>query len=82
VLAAAPEYSEAPPTSISTELPHFKANYVENRPRCSRHTSLLELGFFKLFFSDSVVEILSKETNLYVEFKLQNPSLSLQKTYY
>jgi hypothetical protein len=70
VLVAAPEYSEAPLTSVSTELPYFKANYVENRPRCSWHASLLESGFFKLFFSDSVVEILSKETNLYAESKL------------
>jgi Transposase IS4 len=80
VLVAAPEYSEAPPTSVSTELPHFEVNYVENRSGCSRHAGLSESGFFKLFFSDSVVEILSKETNSYAESKLQNPPLSLQKT--
>jgi hypothetical protein len=35
VLIAAPEYSEVPPTSVLTELPYFKANYVENQPGCS-----------------------------------------------
>jgi hypothetical protein len=70
VLVAAPEYSEVPPTSVSTELPHFEANYVENRPGCSQHADLSESGFFKLFFSNSVVEILSKETNSYAESKL------------
>jgi hypothetical protein len=34
-LVAALEYSEVPPTLVSAELPHFKANYVENRPGCS-----------------------------------------------
>ena len=31
VNAPAPERSDEPPTLISTELPHFKANYVQNR---------------------------------------------------
>jgi hypothetical protein len=30
VLVAALEYSEVPPTLVSTELPYFKANYVKN----------------------------------------------------
>jgi Transposase IS4 len=59
---------------ISTELPHFNANYVENRSGRPQYTDLSESGFFGLFFSDSVVEILSKETNTYAEFKFQNPS--------
>jgi Transposase IS4 len=80
VIAPAPECSEELPTIIPTELPQFKANYVENRPGRSQYTDLSESGFFKLFFSDSVVEILSKETNSYAEFQLQNPPLSLHKT--
>jgi hypothetical protein len=68
VIAPAPECSEELPTIIPTELPQFKANYVENRPGRSQYTDLSESGFFKLFFSDSVVEILSKETNSYAEF--------------
>jgi hypothetical protein len=80
VLIAAPEYSEALPISVLIELSYFKANYIKNRPKYSRYTSLSESGFFKLFFNDSVVKILSKETNLYAESKLQNPLLSLQKT--
>ena len=79
MLVAAPEYSEAPPTLVSTELPHFEANYVENRPGCSQYAGLSESGFFKLFFSDSVVEILSEETNSYAESKLQSPPLYLKK---
>ena len=78
VIAAAPECSDEPPTLISKELPQFKANHVQNRAGCSRYTDLSELGFFKLFFSDAVVEILSKETNLYTEFKLNNLPLSVQ----
>jgi hypothetical protein len=50
VLVAAPEYSEAPSISVLIELPHFEANYIENRPGYSRYTGLLESGFFKLFF--------------------------------
>ena len=80
VIAAAPECSDEPPTLISTELPQFKANYVQNRAGCSRYTGLSESGFFKLFFNNSVVEILSEETNSYAEFQLQNPPLSLQET--
>jgi Transposase IS4 len=80
VIAAAPEDTDKLPTLISTELPYFKINYIQNRPSCSRYISLSELSFFKLFFSDSVVEILSKETNLYAEFHLQTPPLSLFET--
>jgi hypothetical protein len=74
VIAPAPECSNQPPVLISTELPHFNANYVENRCGRPQYIDLSESGFFKLFFSDSVVEILSKETNTYTEFKFQNPS--------
>jgi hypothetical protein len=77
VIAAAPECSDELPTLISTELPQFAANYVENRPGYSQYTNLSEAGFFKLFFSDVVVEILSKETNTYAELHRQNPPLSL-----
>ena len=77
VIAAAPECSDELPTLISTELPQFAANYVEIRPGYSQYTNLSEAGFFKLFFSDVVVEILSKETNAYAEFHRQNPPLSL-----
>jgi type IV secretory pathway component VirB8 len=77
VIVAAPECTDELPTLIPTELPQFVANYVKNRPGYSQYTNLSEAGFFKLFFSDSVVEILSKETNVYAEFQLQNPPLSL-----
>ncbi len=80
VIAPAPECADEPPTLISTELPQFNANYVLNRTGASQYTGLSESGFFKLFFSDSVVEILSKETNSYAEQQLQDPlfpSLSL-----
>ena len=79
VIAAAPEGSDEPPILISTELPQFQANYVQNRPGCSRYTNLSELGFFKLFFTEIVVEIISAETNSYAEFQLQNPPLALHK---
>jgi hypothetical protein len=59
VIAAAPEESDELPIFIPTELPQFAANYVENRPGSSQHTNLLEAGFFKLFFTDPVVEIIS-----------------------
>jgi Transposase IS4 len=80
VIEPAPESADGLPTFISTELPYFKANYVENRPGCPQHTNLSECGFFKLFFSDVVVEILSKETNTNAEFQQQNPLLSLHAT--
>ena len=70
MIAPAPECSDEPPTLISTELPHFNANYVENRTGRSQHANLSEMGFFKLFFSDFVVEILSEETNSYAESQL------------
>ena len=70
-IAPAPECSDEPPTEIPTELPHFEANYVQNRPGQFRYINLSELGFFKLFFSDSVIEIILKETNSYTEFQFQ-----------
>jgi Transposase IS4 len=80
VIAAAPECSNELPTLILTELPQFAANYIENRPGYSQYTTLSEAGFFKLFFTDIVVEIISKETNAYAEFHLRNPPLSFQTT--
>ncbi|KAF7502237.1 hypothetical protein GJ744_006420 [Endocarpon pusillum] len=73
---AAPEGADKdePPTLISTELPEFKANYVQNRAGAPRYTSLSTIGFFQLFFSDFVVEMLSEETNKYAASKLENPS--------
>jgi hypothetical protein len=68
VIVAAPECTNELPILLPTELPQFAANYVENRPGYSQYTNLLEAGFFKLFFSDSVVEILLKETNVYAKF--------------
>jgi len=79
VIAPASECTAEAPTIISTELPQFSANYVQNRAGASRYTNLSELGFFKLFFSDIVVEILSKQTNSYAEFHLRNPPLSLRE---
>ena len=77
VIEPAPECADGLPTFISTELPYFAANYVENRPGCPTYTNLSEYGFFKLFFSDVVVEILSKEINTNAEFQRQNLPLSL-----
>jgi hypothetical protein len=77
VIVAAPECTNELPTLILIELPHFKANYIENRPGYSQYINLSKAGFFKLFFSDSVIEILLKETNVYTKFQLQNPPLSL-----
>jgi hypothetical protein len=82
VVAPAPECSDKPPTLVSTELPQFKANYVQNRSGESQHTNLTEIGFFKLFFSDFVVKIIAKETNSYAEIHLQTPPLSLHRTRY
>ncbi|KAF7502948.1 hypothetical protein GJ744_004794 [Endocarpon pusillum] len=69
----ATEGADEPSTPISTELPQFKANYVENRAGAPRYTGLSALAFFQLFFSDFVIEMLSKETNKYAAAKLQNP---------
>jgi Transposase IS4 len=81
VIAAAPEECiDELPSFIPTQLPQFVANYVENRPGYSQYTNLSEAGFFKLFFSDPVVEIISKETNAYADFHRQNPPLSEQAT--
>ncbi|KAF7502482.1 hypothetical protein GJ744_005670 [Endocarpon pusillum] len=74
VIAPASECADELPTLISTELPQFDANYVENRAGAPRYTVLSALGFFTLFFSDLVVEILSKETNSYAEYHLRYPS--------
>ena len=79
VIAAVPKCTDEGPILISTELPQFKVNYVSNWPEASKYTDLSELGFFKLFFSDFVVKILSKETNFYAESKLQDLSSSLYK---
>jgi hypothetical protein len=68
VIASASECLDQPPILILTELSQFKANYVETRPGCSQYADLSELGFFKLFFSHAVIEILSEETNLNAEF--------------
>jgi hypothetical protein len=73
VIEPAPECADGLLTFILIELPHFAANYVENRPGCPQYTDLSEYGFFKLFFSDVIVEILSKETNTNVAFQQQNP---------
>ncbi len=70
VIAPAPECSDEPPSLISIELPQFKTNYVQNRSGESHHINLSEIGFFKLFFSDFVVEIITIETNSYAEFHL------------
>ncbi len=77
MIEAAPKSTEGadePSTPVSTELPQFKANYVQNRAGAPRYTDLSVLGFFQLFFSDFVVEMLFEETNKYAASKLQNPS--------
>jgi hypothetical protein len=80
VIAAAPECTNGLPSLIPTQLPQFAANYVENRPGCPQYTNLSEYGFLTLYFSDSVVEILLKETNAYTKLHHQNPPLSLYAT--
>jgi hypothetical protein len=80
VIAPAPECSDEPPTFIPTELPHFKANYVAKRSGYPSYPNLSELDLFKLFFCDSVIEILSEQTNLYAETQLSKPPLSLHET--
>jgi Transposase IS4 len=81
VIEAAPEECiDELPTFIPTQLPQFVANCVENGPGYSQYANLSEPGFFKLFFSDSVVKIISKETNAYATFHHQNPPLSEQST--
>jgi hypothetical protein len=68
VIEPASEYIDEGPILIPTELPQFKANYILNRDGASQYTRLSESDFFKLYFSDSVVQILSEETNSYAEF--------------
>ena len=85
VIASTSECTDEPSKLISTELSHFEANYVQNRTGASRYTGLSELDFFPFFFNDSVVEILFKETNSYVEYQLRYSfflSLSLSSDYY
>jgi hypothetical protein len=77
VITAALEEGIELPTFILTELPQYTANYVENWPGYSQYTHLSEAGFFGLFFSDSVVEIISKETNAYADIHCGRPPLSL-----
>ena len=79
VIEPAPECTEELPTLLSTELSQFEANYVQNRTGFSQYTNLSELGFFEFFFSPTVVEILSEETNSYTEFHLYNLSRPLSK---
>jgi hypothetical protein len=40
VIVPAPECRDEPPTLIPTELPQFKANYVENRAGQSQYSNL------------------------------------------
>ena len=70
MIAPAPKYSDEPPILIPIELLHFNANYVKIRRKESHHINLSETSFFKLFFSDLVVEILLKEINFYAESQL------------
>jgi Transposase IS4 len=77
LIAAAPECSDEPPISISTQLPHFDANYVLNRAGASRYAGLSEIELFSLFFDHVAIEILVKETNLYAEIHQSNISISV-----
>jgi hypothetical protein len=79
-IVATPEYIDELPTLIPIQLPYFNANYVENRSSCPLYPNLLESGFLGLFFSDSIVEIILKETNAYTEYQIQQPPLSLYST--
>jgi hypothetical protein len=79
VIAPALECSNEPPQLISTQLPCFDANRVQNRPGHTPYINLSEIAFFELFFSDVVVQILSEETNSYAESKLQTDPLALQE---
>jgi hypothetical protein len=80
--AAPEECIDELPTFIPTQLPQFVANYVENRPGYSQYANLLGAGFFKLFFSEPIVEIISKKTNMYADFYRQNPPVSEQARVY
>ena len=82
VIAPAPECTDEQPILILTELPQFETNYVLNRSGASQYFNLSELGFFKFFFSPIVIEILSKETNSYVQIHRQNVSNSINKDYH
>jgi hypothetical protein len=74
-IAAAPECSDKPPIPISTQLPHFNANYILNRAEASRYISLSEIELFSLFFDYIAIKILVKETNLYTEIHQLNTSI-------
>jgi hypothetical protein len=50
VIAPAPECSDEPPTLISTELPHFHANYVRNRYREPHNINLIRNRLFQALF--------------------------------
>jgi hypothetical protein len=82
VMAPAPECGDESLTLIPTELPHFVANYVQNRSGHSQHTNLSESGFFKLFFDDLMMEILSIEINSYAEIHRNHPSQVLHENYH
>ena len=71
MIAPASECTDESPTLISIELPHFEINYIQNRTGAPQYTGLSELDFFQFFCNDSVVEILFKETNSYVEYHLR-----------
>ncbi len=79
VIAPAPESIDELPTFIPTELPQFEANYVLYRAGSSQYSNLSELGFFELFFSPIVVQILSDETNSYAEIHRHNLPHPLRK---
>ena len=50
VIVPTSECTDEPSTLISTELPYFEANYVQNRIKASRYTDLSEIGFFSVLF--------------------------------
>ena len=72
VIEPASECTEELSILLSTELPQFKVNYVQNRTGSSQYTNLSELDFFEFFFSPTVMKILFEETNSYIEFHLYN----------
>jgi hypothetical protein len=77
VITAALEEGVELPSFILTELPQYTANYVANRPGYSQYTILSEAGFLGFFFSDSVVEVISKEINAYADIYRGRTPLSL-----
>ncbi len=79
VIAPAPECTDELSTFIPTELPQFEANYVLYRAGASQYSNLSELGFFELFFSPIVMQILSDEINSYAEIHRHNLPHPLHK---